>query len=236
MNLRNSLAMGADSIRTRVGGVVPTGRMGIPGYHKLQWLQRYSGDVAVVNEYVDEVREKFPSRGSIPYVAPHHGGGRARLMSLLSSPGVDVEGSGGSRLLSTQNDSPAAEYVATQLRRVGIDDSDVLPWNAYPWFLGAGTKSVPENDLPYGEHALKGLLHHTPDLKVVIVQGKGAPAEIWKRVARYDVARSLNPHVIFTYSPGPGALRGCRASEAERRDADRRSAFDRAAKLLSRFD
>lgn len=89
----------------------------------------------------------------------------------LENPGVDVEGESGIQLLPTQNSSAAATYVAKQLARIGIPESDVLPWNANPWFKGSGTSKIEPSEMLYGEHALRGLLMLTPELKVVVDRG-----------------------------------------------------------------
>lgn len=209
-----------------------TCRLDVSSFRHQQKRDRYSGDMGPINRYVDELHEIFPRQGRIPYVAPLHGGTGARVLSLLSSPGIDVAGRTGTQLLSTQNNSPAAVFVATQLARVGIPESQVLPWNAYPWFKGSGAAKLTPQDVKLGAYALKGIMELTRRLEVVLIQGRGNVLAVWNELEEFDVVRNRNLTVIESFSPGEGALRNLSRAEARERDSHRRNAFDWAAAAL----
>jgi hypothetical protein len=87
--------------------------------------------MAPINAFVDKIRDK-DGRGWVPYIAPHHGGTDAQILSILRDPGPAAHSDKGSGFLSVENDDPTAERQARLFETHGISPRIVLPWNAYP--------------------------------------------------------------------------------------------------------
>lgn len=131
-----------------------------------------------VNELVDRFIG-LDDRGWMPYVAPIHGGTKARVLSVLRDPGPKTRTEGGSGFLCVENDDPTAESQAELFVRFGIEASDVLPWNAYPWYINRAPTAA---ELEAGASVLIELLPLLPVLRVILLQGRDAAAG-WRRVA-----------------------------------------------------
>lgn len=93
-----------------------------------------------INELVERLRDP-DSRRWAPYVAPMHGGTNARILSVLRDLGPKTQDKGGSGFLCVENDDATAENHAELFNRFGIQASDVLPWNAYPWYITCAQRS-----------------------------------------------------------------------------------------------
>ena len=64
--------------------------------------------------------------------------------------------------------------------RYGIKASDVLPWNAYPWYINRAPNAA---ELDAGAAVLLELMSLLPALRAVLLQGRDAAAS-WRRVAK----------------------------------------------------
>jgi hypothetical protein len=93
-----------------------------------------------INELVERLRDP-DSRRWAPYVAPMHGGTNARILSVLRDLGPKTQDKGGSGFLCVENDDATAENHAELFNRFGIQASDVLPCNAYPWYVTCAQRS-----------------------------------------------------------------------------------------------
>jgi hypothetical protein len=92
----------------------------------------YAAHVEPVNRLADELTNAGTGRW-VPYVAPHHGGTTAAVLSLLRDPGPmtnDQGGRSGSGFLSSENDDPTAQRFTALLERVGLESGQITPWNA----------------------------------------------------------------------------------------------------------
>jgi hypothetical protein len=91
--------------------------------------------IAPVNALVDELTD--PSgRGLVPYLAPVYGGVDARVLFVLRDPGPKTNTElGGSGFLCPENDDATAERFANLLDDARIPLSEILTWNAYPWYI-----------------------------------------------------------------------------------------------------
>ncbi|WP_175279516.1 hypothetical protein [Prescottella equi] len=150
------------------------------------YQRRYAPSVRAINEYVDELRAA--RHVSIPYVAPSYGGVNARLLTLMQDPGpktdlANVEGSG---MICLENVDLSAARQKFFLNEAGIDVSEIVSWNAYPW-----RKPHPQtcqSDREAAE-ALRRFLLLTPYLEVVILNGTVAK-RIWGVLEKIDSART----------------------------------------------
>jgi Uracil DNA glycosylase superfamily len=152
----------------------------------------------------------------------------ARVLCVLRDPGPKTNDErGGSGFLSPENDDPTARRFAALLDGAGIPVSEILAWNAYPWYVNH--KPSPA-ELEAGVEPLRRLLGILPRLRVVILHG-GSAQDGWKRLARRHPGLAAGYEVIPTYHTSNQAFIGTSEVRAQRL-ADLASAFARAARLL----
>jgi hypothetical protein len=157
--------------------------------------------VAPVNALVDELRGS--GRGWVPYIAPIYGGVDARMLSVLRDPGPGTnDASDGSGFLCLENDDATAERFATLLDEAGISPAEMVPWNAYPWFINRRPRT---GELDAGIEPLRRLVELLPRLRVVMLNGIDAQTA-WRRYARRHPATVQSLVVIATYHTSPQAL------------------------------
>src|SRR6266516_1974736 len=154
-------------------------RMRDPVYRQQQWDGRRAPHIAPVNALVDALMV-LPGKGSVPYVAPVYGGIHAGVLFIARDPGPRTQaGSGGSGFLSPENDDASAERFAALLDAAGIPVADMLPWNAYPWYINRQPRAAELDD---GAEAMRQLLELLPELRVVVLLG-GSAQDGWRRLA-----------------------------------------------------
>lgn len=194
-----------------------------------QWERRFDPHVSPVNRYVDELRQA--GRGWVPYVAPLHGGVDARVLSVLRDHGPGTQDGSGSGFLCVENDDPAAELQCELLSRAGLSPADLLPWNAYPWYINA----IPDGaKLRAGLPTLVRLLELAPRVVVLLLQG-GEAQRSGRMLKRHhpEVLSGRKLAIIESYHPARSALRSPDPAERERRSARRIEAFREVAVALS---
>lgn len=191
-----------------------------------QWDQRYALHVAPINEYIDSIRVPH----WLPYVAPIHGGIDSRVLTLLRDPGPRTQDIGGSGFLCIENDDPTAERQGELLAAVGLTAHDVLPWNAYPWYINRAPKA---GELELGVDPIVKLLRLATKLEVVLLQG-GSARDSWRRVQKRvpDLVRDRGLSVIETYHPGRQALWHKDPAVRAARVAHQVAAFQQIAETL----
>lgn len=197
-------------------------------FREQQWNARYAPHIAPVNEYVDELREA--GRGWAPYVAPLHGGVQARVLSILRDPGPATRDGAGSGFICVENDDGSAELQAVLLEQAGLLPFELLPWNAYPWYINRAPKAA---ELDAGVETILHLLELAPDLKVVLLQG-GDANHAWRRLLRKapNIEQDLGLTVVRTFHPSPQALFVRDRDERAARVKRRAEAFAEVATLL----
>lgn len=210
-------------------------RMADPVFHAQQWDARYAPHVAPINRFVDSL-ERMPMHARPPYVAPMYGGVHARLLSVLRDPGpatqeVRAQGKVGSGFLCMENDDPTAERICTLFAAVGIPAREIVPWNAYPWYINRDPRA---GELDEGVAPLKQIVDLLADLRVVMLHG-GAAKNSWERFRkqypRLEAERGIQ--VLPTYHTSRQAFWHPSAEERDRRMRHLDDTFALAAKLLS---
>jgi hypothetical protein len=166
--------------------------------------------MAPIAAFVAEIADR-DGRGWLPRIAPHHGGTDARVLSVLRDPGPATQVGVGSGFLSVENDDPTAERQATLFAEHGIRDRDVLPWNAYPWYINRAPDAQQGRA---GAQVLVELVALLPDLEVVLLQGRDAE-RIWDRAIALDPGSRRRESRWC----GPSTRAGRRSSTATRRSA-----------------
>jgi sugar phosphate isomerase/epimerase len=161
-----------------------------------------------------------------------YGGVDARLLTVLTSPGSAARRApGGTGFLCIENPDPAAAAVKRLLHDAGITPGQMVPWNACPWFTER--ERVSAADLEAGMEPWMQLMALLPVLRVIMLLG-GAAQDGWKRLTARHPEMASRPGIslIYTYSPGPGALRHPDPQVREARRQDLRDAFRRAAAAI----
>ncbi|MCJ1709634.1 uracil-DNA glycosylase [Clavibacter michiganensis subsp. phaseoli] len=156
-----------------------------------------------INEFIDGLRDR-DGRGWAPYVAPHHGGVDAEILSILRDPGPKAHFEKGSGFLSVENDDVTAERQCTLFAANGIPSRVVLPWNGYPWYINAAPDK--EQSLA-GARVIRELLHQLAAVRIVLLQGNDAQ-RIWDLVVEEepDIVSASGVSVHKTIHPSPQAL------------------------------
>jgi hypothetical protein len=198
-------------------------------FRQEQWERRYDEHIAPINRLVDELQVKS-DRGWLPYVAPMYGGVNARLLSVLRDPGPKTRSGQGSGFLCMENDDPSAEAIVGYFSEAGIDPLDILPWNAYPWYINRNPSSP---ELEAGIEPLRRVIDMLPRLQVVMLHG-GAAKSAWKRFERRfpGIIKERNLHVIKTYHTSRQAFWHADPSVREARKENLRQSFCDAARYL----
>ena len=151
--------------------------------------------IAPINALVDGIRDPAADLWA-PYVAPMYGGTNARLLSVLRDPGPKTNvDHGGSGFLSMENDDATAERIAGLFADAGISAADIVPWNAYPWYIN---KAPTAAQLEHGVEPLLQLIGVMPRLQVVMLHG-GSAHNGWRRLTRRAPAATAGLTVIETY-------------------------------------
>ncbi|WP_104099496.1 uracil-DNA glycosylase [Cryobacterium sp. M96] len=203
-----------------------TRRLKDAGYRGEQWQQRKAPHIKPVNDYVDEI--STPDLW-VPYVAPIHGGIDARVLSLLRDPGPATQRETGSGFISIENDDPTAERQCNRFESVGLSAYDILPWNAYPWYVNRSPKAA---ELEAGVDTILEMLRLAPAVQVVLLQG-GDALRSWRRVLRRTPNLAKDLTVIPTYHPGRQSLWHKDPAERVRRIDHQTDAYQQVAEALA---
>jgi len=110
----------------------------------------------------------------VPYADPNGAGVAARVLLLLETP--SRAGAYGSGMTSIDNDDTAAANLWRALAATGLDQHQVLLWNAVQWYVGTAEKirSPTPAEITGGLAWLRRLLVLLPDLRVVACFGRAA--------------------------------------------------------------
>jgi hypothetical protein len=207
-----------------------TRRMADPEFREQQYACRMEPRIAPINRFVALLRE-LGGRGWAPEVAPMHGGVNAHVLNVLRDPGKRTQSGVGSGFLCVENDDPTAAAQLALFEQFGIDPSDVLPWNAYPWYIDRAPRA---DELEIGAAVMVNLFDLLPELKVVLLQGNEAVAA-WKRVLKRwpGVIEERGLEVVESIHPGPQALWTTDENERRARRVKQQRAYKRVARVLA---
>jgi Uracil DNA glycosylase superfamily len=187
------------------------------------------GHIAPINALVDDI----VAGGSglwAPYVAPMYGGTDARVLSVLRDPGPKTNTDhGGSGFLCMENDDPTAERLSGLFEAAGISATEVVPWNAYPWYIN---KAPTAGQLEAGVEPMRRLVALLPNLMVVMLHG-GSAHDGWRRLLRrHPEIGERKLTVIETYHTSRQAFWHRDPAERQRRGEHLEDAFRQAALAL----
>jgi hypothetical protein len=203
-------------------------RMADPAFRNEQYRRRYEAHIAPLNQLVDDLRAA--SGEWMPYIAPMYGGVGARLLSILRDPGPMSQTENGSGFLSMENDDATAATISQHFSDAGIAAHEIVPWNAYPWYIN---RAPSRRELSNGIEPLRRLIDLLPRLKVVMLHGGSAQAG-WQLFAREysTLITRKEVTVIATYHPSRQAFWHKDPLVREARRDHLRHAFAEAASHL----
>ena len=155
---------------------------------------------------------------------------KARLLYVLRDPGkMTQEKNGGSGFLCIENDDVTAETISKLFEDAKIKASDIVPWNAYPWFINREPTAA---ELEKGVDPMKRLIDLLPELRVVMLLG-GSAHKGWKLLIRkYPEIADSELYVIKTYHTSRQAFWHKDPKVREERKAHLRQSFFDAASYL----
>lgn len=205
-------------------------RMRDGDYRDDQWAHRYDPHIAPINRLVDDLGRDRPDDRP-PYVAPMYRGVDAPVLAVLRDPGPKAAGAQGSGFLSVENDDQTAERQCVFFEQAGLDPADVLPWNAYPWYINAAPNRA---QLTAGLDPLRRLVELLPRLRVVLLLGRDARAAWQMFLTRHrGLVAERELVALSTYHPSRQALQHPDPAERARREDDIRSTLRRAKALTA---
>lgn len=199
-------------------------------FREEQWRRRYDAHIAPINWLVDELR-LTPGRGSVPYIAPMYGGIDAKLLSVLRDPGPKTqEANGGSGFLCMENNDATAEAISNLCFDAKIHADEIVPWNAYPWYINRAPKAA---QLDEGVTPLRRIIDLLPQLRIVMLHG-GSALDGWNRLTRLypQIVAERGLRVIATYHTSRQAFRHRDPLVREARERNLKESFQQAAKYL----
>lgn len=204
--------------------------MADPAFLKEQRKHRQDAHIAPINDFVAGLRDPT-NHLWVPEVAPLHGGIDATVLSVLRDPGPKTQEGTGSSFLCIENDDPTAERQWKLFSEFKIPPRQVLPWNAYPWYINRAPRAAERGQ---GAAVLEDLIDLLPDLSVVLLQGNDA-IDTWRRVvkAHPKLVSARKLEVVESIHPGRQALWTRDPAQREARIAKQRKAFERVAAVLS---
>jgi hypothetical protein len=161
----------------------------------------YDPHIAPLNRLVDDLIATS-GRGWMPHIAPMYGGVHARVLAILRDPGPATQSQTGSGMLCVENDDPSAERYGALLAEAGLPVSELVPWNAYPWYIN---RKPTVEELDAGADALRRLIVVLPRLRVVLLHGGDAQSG-WRRFTRRFPGAARDLIVVPTYHTSPQAF------------------------------
>lgn len=207
--------------------------MANPSFHAEQRAHRFDAHIAPINAFIARLREPEPGgRGWVPEVAPLHGGVNATVLSVLRDPGPKTQPGVGSSFLCIENDDPTAERQWNLFHKYGIPADQVLPWNAYPWYVNRAPRAT---ERERGAAVLANLITLLPNLRAVLLQGNDA-ADTWRRLtkAHPTMITERGITVVESIHPGRQALWTNDPEQRQARLTKQAAAFEHIAATLSR--
>jgi hypothetical protein len=132
-------------------------------------------------------------------------------------------------MLCTENDDQTAERLSSLIEESGLRARDILPWNAYPWYINRKPLAF---EIGEASGPLLKVIQLLPSLEVIMLQGADA-GRAWRRaLATQPKLREKNLTVIQTYHPSNQALWSKVEGERERRSQHRIDSWLEAARIL----
>jgi uracil-DNA glycosylase len=112
-----------------------------------------------------------------------------------------------------------------------VDPADVLPWNAYPWYINTKPTTA---QLAAGIEPLRRVIELMPQLRVILLLGKDAQRG-WRLFTdkHPKLTSSRGVTALSTYHPSRRALQHRDHVERTRREDDIRATLQHAAMIMT---
>ncbi len=149
------------------------------------------------------------ARGPTPDFDPADGGGAARVLLLLETPGPSIGRTG---FVSADNATGTAANLRRFLAESGLDRRCLAIWNTVPWVIHTGgpNRAPRRDEIGQGLAALPGLLPLLPELRCAVLSGRIAGlAE--------PVLQQLRPGLALIRVPHPSPVYVCTSPDIPRR-------------------
>ncbi|WP_217349434.1 uracil-DNA glycosylase [Mycobacteroides abscessus] len=205
-------------------------RMKDPAFRQQQRESRMDPHIAPINQLVADLQD--PEAGLwLPEVAPMHAGIDALVVSVLRDPGPKTQEDTGSGFLCIENDDPTAERQLELFEQHSISVRQVLPWNAYPWYINRAPNAA---ELKAGAEVLYRLLNLAPDCRVILLQGTHA-VDAWRRLLKQHptFAQQRGIEAVESIHPGRQALWTADPAERQARLDKQQAAYQRVATIIN---
>ena len=192
------------------------GTLADPAVLALRAAARGAPHVAALGGFIAGLRTRH---GDVPDVDPHDGGGGARLLLLLETPGPGAQPL---RFVSRDNPTGTAANIRRFTGEAGIGRADGVIWNAVPWVIhapGARNRAPRRGEVAAGMAELPGFLALLPRLDVAVLAGRvAAGARPVIAAARPGLAVIEMPHpsptIVCTSPTIPARIRAALAEAA----------------------
>jgi uracil-DNA glycosylase len=154
----------------------------------------------------------------------------ARVLAVLRDPGPKAGGVKGSGFLSVENDDPTAERQLRFITEAGLDPAEVVPWNAYPWYIN---KKPNADQLRDGTEPLRQVIGLLPELQVILLLG-GTAQQTWSYFTKTHtgLVEECGITVVQTYHPSRQALQHPDVAVREAREEHLRQSFRTAGTIV----
>lgn len=164
--------------------------------------------VAPLVQLADRIAADTGGPGAVPYPDPTFAGVDARALFLLETPAAKAARStGGSGLLSLDNDDVTAETMHRAYDAAGLSRSDTLHWNAVPWIVpGTERGDLSGVHVPAALPWLAELLGMLHKIQVVVTVG-GTARDAWLRCLAERPEVPLLPTLHSPHTSARGLMR-----------------------------
>jgi len=206
-------------------------RMSHPTFKADQLARLKERHIAPFNNLVEELGSRDDG-GRLPWIAPMYFGRESRVLCVLRDPGKRADAAAGSGFLCIENTDETSRRQKRMMQEAGIDPPDMLPWNAYPWFVDRAPST---NELELGVDPLVRVMREMPRLRAVMLMGSQAQKS-WQLVLRHhaDMILARGIRWVPTYHPSPSALQTAVPGERAARNASLNNAYAIVADVLEK--
>jgi len=149
-----------------------------------------------LNQFVERIRKEMGPSYEVPNFDPYNGNESARILFVLEAPGAKAVKTG---YISFDNPDQTARNFREQLKRAGIDRSEIAIWNIVPWYLGDEKKirSAGVSDVKMGLKYLGDLVRILKGLEYIVLVG--GPA----RRAHVYLSHKTDVRILGCHHPSP---------------------------------
>jgi uracil-DNA glycosylase len=149
-----------------------------------------------LHKFVNKIRKENGLSEEVPDFDPLNGNENARILFVLEAPGAKAVKTG---YISYDNPDQSARNFRDQLRKAGIDRSEIAIWNIVPWYLGDGKKirAAGVSDVLKGLNYLYDLIRILQKLEFIVLVGGAA------RRAHTFLSHKVNIRILGCHHPSP---------------------------------